>query len=133
MVCGDGMVRAGLVVCLVGLLCVPLISVFPVGMFGVGMVMAQEGYPGSYGKGAVISGIDAAEGLGEVVVFHAGTKRGEGGEVIVAGGRVLGVTARGRDLAAARTRAYEAVERIRWEGAYWRRDIGNRGLDRGNA
>jgi phosphoribosylamine--glycine ligase len=65
-----------------------------------------------------------------VAVFHAGTKRDEAGRTVVAGGRVLGVTARGADLADARQRAYEAVECIRWAGAFWRRDIGNRGLAR---
>jgi phosphoribosylamine--glycine ligase len=94
------------------------------------VVMAQRGYPGDYGKGAVIAGLAEAAQLPDVVVFHAGTKRTERGDIVVAGGRVLGVTARGADLAAARAQAYAAVERIRWDGAYCRRDIGNRGLGR---
>jgi phosphoribosylamine--glycine ligase len=94
------------------------------------VVMAQQGYPGDYRKGAAIGGLDRAGALSDVVVFHAGTKRGPGGETLVSGGRVLGVTARGRDLAGARARAYEAVELIHWEGAFCRRDIGNRGLGR---
>jgi phosphoribosylamine--glycine ligase len=97
------------------------------------VVMAQDGYPGEYRKGATISGLDEAERLPGVAVFHAGTKRDERGATIVAGGRVLGVTARGADLADARQRAYEAVGRIRWDGAFWRHDIGNRGLRGGTA
>jgi phosphoribosylamine--glycine ligase len=94
------------------------------------VVLAQRGYPGEYAKGAVIEGLDEAGALPDVVVFHAGTKRGERGETLVAGGRVLGVTARGADLAGARSRAYEAVDRIRWDGVFCRRDIGSRGLGR---
>ena len=94
------------------------------------VVMAQQGYPGDYRQGAAIGGLDRAGALPDVVVFHAGTKRGPAGETLVAGGRVLGVTARGGDLAGARARAYEAVELIHWDGAFCRRDIGNRGLGR---
>jgi phosphoribosylamine--glycine ligase len=86
------------------------------------VVMASGGYPGSYEKGEPISGIDEAEALDDVVVFHAGT-RARGDTVVTAGGRVLGVTALGGDLAAARDRAYEAVARIRWEGEQHRSDI----------
>ena len=94
------------------------------------VVMAQQGYPGDYRKGAVIEGLGRAGALPDVVVFHAGTRRGPGGETLVSGGRVLGVTARGADLQGARTRAYEAVDLIRLDGAFCRRDIGNRGLGR---
>jgi phosphoribosylamine--glycine ligase len=91
------------------------------------VVMSSGGYPGPYDKGKVITGIDEAEKLPDVVVFHAGTKR-EGGRLVTAGGRVLGVTAVGGDLHAAIDRAYAAVDRISWEGAYYRKDIGAKGL-----
>ncbi|MBI5487069.1 MAG: phosphoribosylamine--glycine ligase [Deltaproteobacteria bacterium] len=94
------------------------------------VVMAQRGYPGDYRKGAVIEGLDRAGALPDVVVFHAGTRRDARGATVVSGGRVLGVTARGADLGAARARAYEAVDLLRWDGAFCRRDIGNRGLGR---
>jgi phosphoribosylamine---glycine ligase len=87
------------------------------------VVMTSAGYPGPYVKGAVIDGIEDAERLDGVLVFHAGTERDATGRVVTAGGRVLGVTAVGRDLAAARDRAYEAVGRIRWDGEHHRTDI----------
>jgi phosphoribosylamine--glycine ligase len=93
------------------------------------VVMAAAGYPAAPVKGAPIEGLEAAAGIPDVVVFHAGTKR-EGGRVVVAGGRVLGVTALGADFAAARDRAYEAVSKIHFEGAQWRRDIAHRALRR---
>jgi phosphoribosylamine--glycine ligase len=86
------------------------------------VVMASDGYPGRYAKGKPIAGIDEAESLEDVVVFHAGTKA-TGDTVVTAGGRVLGVTSLGVDLAAARDRAYEAVSRIRWDGERHRTDI----------
>jgi phosphoribosylamine--glycine ligase len=86
------------------------------------VVMAAGGYPESYGKGMPIAGIDDAESLDGVVVFHAGTAA-EGDTVITSGGRVLGVTALAGTLAAARERAYEAVDRIRWDGEHHRTDI----------
>jgi phosphoribosylamine--glycine ligase len=86
------------------------------------VVLASAGYPGSYAKGRPISGLDAAESLDGVVVYHAGTAQ-SGDTVVTAGGRVLGVTALGPGLAAARERAYEAVSRIRWEGEHYRTDI----------
>ena len=91
------------------------------------VVMASGGYPGSYRKGIEIRGLDEAAALEDVVVFHAGTRR-EGDRVVTAGGRVLGVTALGDDIPAAIRRAYEAVERISWEGAHYRRDIGRKAL-----
>lgn len=94
------------------------------------VVLAQEGYPGEVRKGAVIEGLEEAARVPDTVVFHAGTVRDEAGVVRVAGGRVLGVTSRGADLAQARARAYEAADRIRWEGKFCRRDIGLRGLGR---
>lgn len=94
----------------------------------VGVVMCAEGYPGQYKKGDVILGIDRAEELGqEVVVFQAGT-RADGPDLLTNGGRVLCVTALGDGVDAARAEAYGAVERIRWDGAFCRKDIGKRPL-----
>jgi len=87
------------------------------------VVMAAGGYPGAYAKGAPIEGLDAAEELPDVMVFHAGTELDENGRVVTSGGRVLGVTALGDTLGDARERAYDAVSRIRWEGEQHRRDI----------
>ena len=87
------------------------------------IVMAAGGYPGSYAKGTPIAGIDEAERVDGVVVFHAGTEFDRGGRLVTSGGRVLGVTAIAADAAQARTRAYEAVSRIRWDGAQHRADI----------
>ena len=91
------------------------------------VVMASGGYPGSYEKGKVISGLDAAEQLEGVQVFHAGT-RATGRGVETAGGRVLGVTAVASTLEDALRRAYAGVDQISFEAAYVRRDIGQRGL-----
>ncbi|MEQ9815761.1 MAG: phosphoribosylamine--glycine ligase [Azospirillaceae bacterium] len=88
------------------------------------VVMAANGYPGAYEKGSVIRGLEAAEALPDVTVFHAGTKRGADGRIEAHGGRVLGVTATGADIAEARTRAYQAVDRIDWPAGFCRRDIG---------
>lgn len=92
------------------------------------VVMASEGYPGTPRTGVPIAGIEEAEAVG-ATVFHAGTKLAQDG-LVTAGGRVLGVTAAGPDLAAAIQRAYAAVEQIRFEGAHYRRDIGAKGLKR---
>jgi phosphoribosylamine--glycine ligase len=92
------------------------------------VVMAAEGYPGSYAKGTTIRGLDAAAEVEDVVVFHAGTKTGANGEVLANGGRVLGVTASAPSLAEAQRRAYAAVERIDWPAGFCRRDIGWRAL-----
>src|SRR5215813_2888765 len=88
------------------------------------VVMASAGYPGDYSTGRTITGINEAERLDGVVVFHAGTKFNADGEIETAGGRVLGVTARAATLEEATTRAYEAVSKIRFEGMQFRRDIG---------
>ncbi len=80
------------------------------------VVIASAGYPGSYESGKVIDGLEAAAQLEGVVVFHAGTKRGAGGQIETAGGRVLGVTARAATLDEATAIAYQAVERIYFEG-----------------
>ena len=91
------------------------------------VVLATRGYPGGYEKGSVIRGLDAAEGLGDAMVFHAGTARTDAG-VVAAGGRVLGVTALGAGVAAAQSHAYEAVGRIDWPEGFCRRDIGWRAV-----
>jgi len=88
----------------------------------VTVVLASGGYPGKYESGKSISGLDQATKLGDVQIFHAGTKR-DGSEVKTAGGRVLAVTALGATLEAARARAYEAVSRIHFENCHYRRDI----------
>jgi phosphoribosylamine--glycine ligase len=90
------------------------------------VVMAANGYPDDPQRGSEISGLDAAASDPDVKIFHAGTKR-DGGRVLADGGRVLGVTATARDLAAARDRAYCAVDAIDWPGGFCRRDIGRRG------
>jgi phosphoribosylamine--glycine ligase len=93
------------------------------------VVMAAEGYPGSYVKGTEIKGLDAIENDSMNVVFHAGTKA-EGGKVLATGGRVLNVTARGESLQEARDRAYAMVDRVEWPEGFCRRDIGWRQLQR---
>ncbi len=92
----------------------------------VSVVMAARGYPVSVETGKPISGLDRVTGP-DVQVFHAGTAERDG-RLVTAGGRVLAVTARGDDLAAAIARAYDAVGRIAWEGVHYRRDIGRKGL-----
>ena len=91
------------------------------------VVLASEGYPGKPVTGREVTGYDAAESLGGVKVFHAGTKV-EDHKLVTAGGRVLGVTAAGEDLPAAIQRVYAAVEKIHFEGRQFRRDIGARAL-----
>lgn len=90
------------------------------------VVLASTGYPGRYETGKVIEGLEAAEQVETVTVFHAGTKLNAHGQVVTNGGRVLGVTARGANLAVATARAYEAVNQIRFDGVFYRRDIGQR-------
>lgn len=88
----------------------------------VTVVLASGGYPGKYETGRPISGLDDAAKLKDVQVFHAGT-RSANGEIVTAGGRVLAVTALGSTIEGARTRAYEAVSAIHFEGCHYRRDI----------
>ncbi len=89
------------------------------------VVMASEGYPASYEKGRPIAGLEAAAELEDVKVFHAGTKL-TNGKVVNNGGRVLGVTALGDNLAAAKSKAYEAVNKIKWDGGWFRNDISDK-------
>ncbi len=91
------------------------------------VVMASGGYPGDYEKGKVITGIDKADALTDVKVFHAGTAE-RNGEIVTSGGRVLGVTARGQDIPQAIERAYEACALIKWDGAQYRTDIGAKAI-----
>ncbi|WP_428567441.1 MAG: phosphoribosylamine--glycine ligase [Solidesulfovibrio sp. DCME] len=93
------------------------------------VVMAAPGYPGSYPKGMAITGIEEAEADAAVTVFQAGTRR-DGDRLVTSGGRVLGVTALGDGLAAAKAAAYAACAKIRFDGAFYRRDIGDKGLSR---
>ena len=93
------------------------------------VVMTSAGYPGRYETGRVITGVEAAAGLDGVNVFHAGTALADGA-LVTAGGRVLGVQASGADVAGAIRTAYAAVERIRFDGAHYRRDIGHHALRR---
>ncbi len=93
------------------------------------VVMAAKGYPGKYEKGSEIRGLDKANALDGVTVFHAGTLA-ENGVVLANGGRVLNVTALGKTVADAQKRAYEAVDLIDWPDGFCRRDIGWRAIDR---
>ena len=93
------------------------------------VVLASEGYPGKYEKGKVITGIEEAEKVPTVVVFHAGTAVKDG-KLVTNGGRVLNVTALGKDIVEARERAYEAVKRIHFDGMHYRTDIGLKAVKR---
>jgi len=91
------------------------------------VVMASKGYPGDYGKGEIIKGLEEVFQMEDVFVFHAGTAL-KYGQVVTYGGRVLGVTGLGKDIQKAKERAYQAVEKISWDGAYYRKDIGQKAL-----
>jgi phosphoribosylamine--glycine ligase len=94
----------------------------------VGVVLASRGYPGAYQKGFAITGLGDVAG-DSVKVFHAGT-RVQGDEVVTDGGRVLCAVGLGRDVAEARASVYREMTKIRWDGAFWRTDIGHRALGR---
>ena len=96
----------------------------------VTVVMASEGYPGTVEKGHAIRGLEEARQLENVVVFHAATSTNpdDPGAILAAGGRVLGVTAHAESLARAKLKAYEGVKKIRWRGAWCRKDIADKGL-----
>ena len=91
------------------------------------VVMASGGYPGSYEKGKKITGLDEAERLEDVVVFHAGTTVKDG-DIVTNGGRVLGVTALAETIGEAKEKAYRAVDKIKFDGAYCRRDIADKAI-----
>jgi len=93
------------------------------------VVVAAPGYPGGYPKGMEISGLAEADALPGVKVFQAGTAA-KNGRTVTSGGRVLGVTALGATLAEAKAKAYEAVGKVRFEGCFYRRDIGDKGIAR---
>ncbi|MBX3027303.1 phosphoribosylamine--glycine ligase [bacterium] len=93
------------------------------------VVLAAGGYPGNYERGKPIRGLEALRDWRDGMVFHAGTARRDG-EVVTNGGRVLGVTALGRDVTAAAAAAYRAVDQITWDGMHCRRDIGHRAMER---
>jgi phosphoribosylamine--glycine ligase len=93
------------------------------------VVMAAKGYPGSYAKGSTIDGLDDAAAVEGVEIFHAGTEQRDG-HVLANGGRVLDVTALGKTVSEARTRAYDALSRIRWPDGFYRHDIGWRAIER---
>ncbi|SHF17429.1 phosphoribosylamine--glycine ligase [Seinonella peptonophila] len=92
------------------------------------VVMTSGGYPEDYENGKVITGLSSSVQSDQSMIFHAGTKRSETGKVVTNGGRVLGVTALGEDLASAREQAYQLVEQIHFEGAHYRTDIANKAL-----
>jgi phosphoribosylamine--glycine ligase len=89
--------------------------------------MATEGYPASYPKDTPMDGLEAADAMEDITVFHAGTRR-DGEQWLSTGGRVLGVTALGETIEEAQTRAYDAVDRIDWPQGFCRRDIGWRAV-----
>jgi phosphoribosylamine--glycine ligase len=93
------------------------------------VVMASGGYPGPYEKGKAITGLEEAEQVEDVIVFHAGTAA-QAGNIVTNGGRVMGVTALGQTTGQAKAKAYEAVEKIAFEGAYYRRDIADKAIKR---
>ncbi len=95
----------------------------------VGIVLAAGGYPGDYAKGDVIEGLDEAAKL-DGKVFHAGTALNAEGQVVTAGGRVLCATAIGRSVSEAQQQAYRLAEKIRWNGCFYRKDIGYRAITR---
>jgi phosphoribosylamine--glycine ligase len=96
------------------------------------VVMTSRGYPGPFETGKKIEGLDEVNALPDVAVFHAGTKR-DGDSIVTSGGRVLGVTAMGGDLEQAICKAYAAVDKIHFEGAHYRTDIGAKGVTKSRA
>ncbi len=91
------------------------------------VVAASKGYPGRYEKGKTITGLDKLKGLPDVIVFHAGTAYNDD-SIVTAGGRVLGVTALGKDIRDARQRAYRAIREVHFEGMHYRKDIASRAV-----
>ncbi|MFA5845289.1 MAG: phosphoribosylamine--glycine ligase [Thermodesulfovibrionales bacterium] len=93
------------------------------------VVAASKGYPGAYEKGKVIKGLDDAGKVDDVVVFHSGTAFNKN-KIVTAGGRVLGVTALGKDIKDAKEKAYKAIEKIHFSGMHYRKDIADRAIKR---
>jgi phosphoribosylamine---glycine ligase len=96
------------------------------------VVMAANGYPGEYKRGSVIAGLDEAAKVEGVEIFHAGTKA-DGGKILANGGRVLNVSAQGKNVSEAQARAYQAIDRIKWPEGFCRRDIGWQAVKREKA
>ena len=94
------------------------------------VVIASKGYPGAYKKGKVITGLDDVKKMNDAFVFHAGTAFNNNNKLVTSGGRVLGVTALGKDIKDARDRAYMAIEKIHFDGMHYRKDIAYRALKR---
>jgi phosphoribosylamine--glycine ligase len=92
------------------------------------VVLTAEGYPGPFERGRAISGIEEAEAMEGVFVFHAGTARTPDGRLVTSGGRVLDVCARARGLSQVLATAKQAAGKVRFEGAHFRRDIGHKAL-----
>jgi phosphoribosylamine--glycine ligase len=88
------------------------------------VVLASRGYPAKYEIDLPIEGLQRVASMEDIIVFHAGTKLSNSGEVVTSGGRVLGVTARGETLEKALRQCYSAINQIKWEGMQYRRDIG---------
>jgi phosphoribosylamine--glycine ligase len=91
------------------------------------VVLSSRGYPGKYGKGDVITGLDEFKGRDDVVIFHAGTKL-KGHNIVTSGGRVLGVTALGNDIVTAKRNAYKAIDKISYNGMHYRKDIADKAI-----
>lgn len=91
------------------------------------VVLASKGYPGSYEKGKIIKGLDTFKDKKDIVIFHAGTAL-RNGDIVTSGGRVLGVTALGKDIKTAKEKAYKAIEKIHFEGMHYRKDIGDKAI-----
>jgi phosphoribosylamine--glycine ligase len=92
------------------------------------VVLSSKGYPGTYEKGKVIKGLDEFRGKRNTVIFHAGTSLKKG-RTVTSGGRVLGVTALGKDIQTAKKNAYKAVEKIHFDGMHYRTDIADKAIN----
>jgi phosphoribosylamine--glycine ligase len=97
--------------------------------YACNIVLASGGYPGDYEKGKIINGIADAEKEEDIIIFHAGTKLNENGDLVTNGGRVIGVSATGKTLEEALAKAYKAIEKISFEGMQYRKDIGKKAIN----
>ncbi|MTI09066.1 phosphoribosylamine--glycine ligase [Curvivirga aplysinae] len=102
-------------------------------MTALNVVLAANGYPGSYEKNTVIKNLDIAASNEATTIFHAGTAKSDSGEILATGGRVLNVVGRGNTVKEAQKIAYEAVDKVDWENGFCRRDIGWRAVEREEA
>lgn len=96
------------------------------------VVLTSKGYPGSYEKGKVIKGLDSLKNRDDLMVFHAGTSVDDKG-FVTSGGRVLGVTALGKDIRSAKENAYQAIKKIHFDGMHYRKDIGDKAIKKSRA